>query len=169
MGAGLENERFVPPTTYADWLHCFDLLRASASVDGEVAVAIAKGSLRDGGYIAVRFQQKLAETVNEMLNKRIARFLKDLNRLIAFNELADIVPLFVKLRNEVNTCLFFTGLGFLDAEVKRALEASVKTQTENFWNDTVLFLRRQALEFCNADLEDSLFLIRRIDLFPKTA
>lgn len=159
----------MPPATYEDWLNCFDLLRKNSFVDDEVAMTIAKGSFRNRGYIAAQFQQKLAETISEMLNNRITRFLKDLNMLISFNELSDIVPLFVKLRNEVNKCMFFTELSFLEPNIRYELEQSVKIQVENFWNDTIMFLQRQTMEFHNADLEDSLFLIRRINLFPKTA
>jgi len=168
MSAVLEREHFTPPTTYEDWLNCFDFLKQSSSVDSGVAMTIAKGSFINRGYIAGQFQQKLVETINEMLNKRTARFMKDLNMLISFNELSDIVPLFFRLRNEVNKCLFFTELIFLDANIKCELEQSVKTQMENFWNDTVMFLQRQALEYYNADLEDSLFLIHRIRLFSET-
>jgi len=168
MSAVLEKEQFAPPTTYEDWLNCFDMLRVSTSVDNGVAMTIANGSFINRGYIATQFQHKLAETINEMLNKRITRFLKDLNLLISFNELSDIVPLFVKLRNEINKCLFFTELSFLDKNVKHELEESVKTQMERFWDDTVMFLHKQTLEIYNTDLEDSLFLIRRIELFPKT-
>lgn len=129
-------------------------------------MTIAQGSFISDGYIAVRFRQKLVETVNEMLNKRTARFLKDLNTLISFNEFADMAPLFVKLRNEVNKCLFFTEWGFLGEEMKGELARSVKGQMRKFWEDTVAFLQKQTVEFCNADLEDALFLIRRLELFP---
>ena len=119
------------------------------------------------GYIAVQFHQKLADTINEMLNKRISKFSKDLNMLISFNELSDIVPLFIRLRNDVEFCLFFMKFDFLDKGIKGELEQSVKAQMEKFWNDTVAFLQRQTMEFSNSDLEDSLFLIRRLKLFAK--
>ena len=164
-----ESEQLKPPATYEDWLDRFDLLRSGFTVDSRVTAAIAGGSLISSGYISQQFQHKLEETINEMLNNRIARFLKELNMLISLNELSDIVPLFVRLRNEVNKCLFFTGLSFLDEDFRRELEESAKTQMERFWNDTVMFLRGQTLEFHNTDLEDSLFLIRRIDLFPEMA
>jgi len=168
MSSVLNSEQLTPPITYEDWLNCFDLLRVSSSVDNSVVMTIARGTFISRGYIVVKFQQKLAETINEMLNRRIGRFLKDLNLLISFNELSDIVPLFVKLRNEINKCLFFTGFGFLDINVKRELEESVITQMEKFWDDTIVFLKKQTLDFYNADLEDSLFLIQRIKLFTKT-
>jgi hypothetical protein len=168
MAAVLEGELIAPPTTYDEWLSCFEFLKSSPSVDNSVVMTIAKGSfVINRGYIAVQFHQKLADTINEMLNKRIARFLKDLNMLISFNELSDIVPLFVRLRNEIEKCLFFTELEFLDKGIKQDLEQSIKTQMEKFWNDTVTFLQKQTLEFTNSDLEDSLFLISRIRLFAE--
>ena len=165
MSPELDTEQFAPPVTYEDWLNCFDMLKSGSSVDNGTITAVARGSFVNKGYIAAQYQQRLTETINEMLNKRISRFVKDLNLLISFSELSDIVPLFVKLRNEVNKCLFFTRLGFLDNNVKRELENSVKTQMEEFWDNTIVFLQRQALEFTNTDLEDSLLLIRRIKLF----
>jgi len=166
MAAVLERE-LAPPTTYDEWLNCFELLKAGSSVNTSVIMTITEGSFANRGYIAIQFNQKLAETINEMLNNRIARFLKDLNTLISFNELSDIVPLFIRLRNEVRKCLFFSEFDFLDASVKRELEQSVRTQLDDFWNNTVNFLQRQTLEFSNTGLEDSLFLIRRIELFAK--
>ena len=165
MAAVLERELVAPPTTYDEWLSCFDFLKSSPSVNNSVAMTIAKGSFVNRGYIAVQFHQKLADTISEMLNKRIARFLKDLNMLISLNELSDIVPLFVKLRNDVERCLFFKELDFLDKGIKRDLEQSIKTEIGKFWNDTMTFLQKQTLEYSNSDLEDSLFLIRRIRLF----
>jgi len=46
-----------------------------------------------------------------------------------------------------------------------AIEESVKTQMIIFWNDTVAFLHKQTVDFFNPELEDSLFLIRRMRLF----
>jgi hypothetical protein len=167
METVLERGISAPPTTYEDWLYCFDLLKSTSSVDNRLAMTIAEGSFVSRGYIAIQFQHKLAETINVMLNKRISRFLKDLNMLISFNELADIVPLFVKLRNEVGKCLFLCKFNFLDENVQLELEESFKVQMECFWNDTILFLQKQTMEYSNADLEDSLFLLRRVQLFVK--
>ena len=161
----LEKEQFVPPTTYEDWLNCFDRLKMGSSSDSGIVMTIARGSFINRGYIAHRFQRELADTITEMLNNRTARFLKDLNMLISLNELSDIVPLFVKLRNEVNRCLFFCDIKFLDKTIKAELEESVKTQMITFWNDTVAFLHKQTMDFFNPELEDSLFLIRRMRLF----
>ncbi|MCX6055115.1 MAG: hypothetical protein NTZ74_09425 [Chloroflexi bacterium] len=165
MAAVLELDLLTPPSSYEDWLYYFDFLKSCTSLDNEVAMTIVRGSFVNKGYIAVQFNQILAETINEMLNKRIARFLKDLNMHISLNELSDIVPLFVKFRNEIKKCMFFIELDFLDDKLKRDLEKSMRTQMEQFWNDTVTFLQKQTLEYSNSDLEDSLFQIRRLQLF----
>ena len=162
-----ENAPLAPPTTYEEWLCCFDLLKTGASADNGLVAAIGQGTLTTGGYIAAQFHQTLAETINVMLNNRIARFLKDLNMLISFNELLDIVPLFIRLRIEVRKCLFFTGLAFLDRDIKAELERSIREQMAGFWNDTVSFLGRQTIENNNSELEDALFLIHRIELFTE--
>lgn len=165
MSEAWDKELLAPPTTYEEWLNCFDLLKTSSFVDDGIIMTIKKGSFVNRGYIATQFNQKLVETINEALNKRITRFLKDLDMLITFNELSGLVPLFIKFRNEVRKCLFFRTLEFLDCKVKHELEQSAKMQMEQFWESTVSFLQKQSLEFSNADLEDSLFLIRRIQLF----
>lgn len=164
----METGAVAPPVTYENWLNCFDLLKSSLSYNSEIVEIIKKGSFTNTGYIAGQFNNKLADAITEMLNKRISRFVKDLNMLIAFNELSDIVPLFAKLRNQFKNCLFFLDFDFLDSAIKFELEQSVKNQTKKFWNDTVSFLNGQTLEYSNVDLEDSLFLIRRIKLFDET-
>jgi len=169
MGDAMERELLAPPTTYEDWLKCFDFLKSSASIDSGTIEVITKGAFVYKGYIVVQFQQKLVETVNNMLNKRIGRLQKDLNILISFNELADIVPLFIRLRNEVRKCLFFKELAFLDESFKCELEQAVKTQMGQFWDNTVTFLQKQSYGYSNADFEDSLFLMRRIKLFAEAA
>ena len=162
------KELLAPPVTYEDWLNCFELLKAGTSVDPGVLMTITKGSLINSGYITIKFNQKLAETINDMLNKRISRFLKELNMLISCNELSDIVPLFVKFRNEIRRCMFFTEFDFIERNIKKELEQSTRTQMERFWCDTVAFLQKQKIEYSNSHLEDSLLLIRRIELFERS-
>ena len=167
FGARIKNGLIAPPTTYQDWLDCFDYLKLGASADGEIISLIVKGVFYNKGFLESQFKQKLSEAVNDMLNNRICRFVKDLNLAISLNELSNIAQLFIKLRNEFGNCLFFMKLGFINADYKNELAESVKAQTAKFWDDTLLFLREQAMEHQNPDLEDSLFLIRRIALFPE--
>ncbi len=156
-----------PPTSYEEWLDCFDLLKTCSFLDKEVFEIISRGSFVIKGYIAFQFKQKLVDTINEMLNMRIKQFLKELNMYLSLNDLSDIAPLFIKFRNEVRKCLFFLDLDFLDDKFKRDLESSIRTQTEQFWIDTIVFLKKQTLEHTNSDLEDSLFQINRLKLFTQ--
>jgi len=165
MSPIFDMEKLTPPNTYEEWLKYFELLKSSSFVDEAVVMTITKGTFVDKGYIATQFNQQLVETINQALNKRISRFLKDLDLLISLNELSGMVPLFTKFRSEIRKCLFFTKLEFLDSSINEEIEQSVKNQMEQLWNDTVSFLQKQSLECSNTDLEDSLFLIRRIRLF----
>ena len=160
-----EESRFEPPVTYEDWLNCFNILKQTSTISDAEIVSISKGFFAEKDYICVQFHQNLAETVNLMINNRTAVFIKNLEKLISFNEISGITSLFVKLRNEINRCLFFTQLDFLDKDFKQELERSLKAQTQKFWTDILAHLHKESLEFSNPDLEDSLFLIRRIKLF----
>ena len=167
MNAINKTAQIKSPATYDEWQDCFDLLKQVPSIDHDAVMKIAKGSFISRGYMGTQFQLQLAETINKMLSNRTTRFMKDLNSLISINEILDTVPLFNHLRDEFNKCLFFTELKFLEKNYKRDLEKSVRTQMQKFWNDTVMFLQRQTQQYRNTDLEDALFLIHRIELFPK--
>ena len=73
--------------------------------------------------------------------------------------------LFKRFKKDVNKTMFFLSLSFLSDEFKDELYASITDQMTEFWDDTVDFLRQQAMDYSNSDLEDALFLIRRIRLF----
>ena len=167
MKATSKKAQIKSPATYDEWQSCFDLLKKGPPIDNEVIKKIAKGSFISRGYMGAQFQLQLTETINEMFSNLTTRFMKDLNSLISINEILDTVPLFNNLRDELNKCLFFTGLKFLDKIYNRELERSVRKQIQKFWNDTVMFLQRQAQQYRNTDLEDAVFLIHRIELFPK--
>jgi hypothetical protein len=165
--AALEKSVNRSPGTYQEWLSCFDYLRESSAVDEGTVELIKNGSFVSSGQMMAAFQTQLMETINTMLNKRVGRFIKDLNRAIEFNELEDIAFLYVKLRNETGKCLFFENLNFLDVGFRRELIDSIKQQVTSCWNSTLRFLRQQSVEYSNSGLEDALFLIYRIKLFQE--
>ena len=110
-------------------------------------------------------ERQMVDTINAVLNKSVKRFMRNLNECITFNELAQIDVLFKRLKKDTNKTLFFLNLSFLSSEFKAELYASITVQMTDFWNDTVGFLRQQAMDHSNSDLEDALFLISRIRLF----
>lgn len=157
------------PSAYQDWLILFEFLKTKAALEADALELLSQGTFTGSRQMMTAFHNQLTDTINEMLNKRIKVFIKELNLLIELNELADIVPLFRQLRNELQRCLFFKRLWFLDEEVRTALTASVEGQVIEFWSNTVRFLQKQNLEYHHAELEDALFLINRIRLFDQSA
>ena len=160
-----ERPTTAAPSTYQDWLDCFARMRElplSRNRDFEV---LALGSFSGTSAMQVALQRQMVSTINTVLNKSVKRFVRDLNECIAFNELAQVDALFKRFKKDVNKTMFFLSLSFLSDEFKDELYASITDQITEFWDDTVDFLRQQAMDYSNSDLEDALFLIRRIRLF----
>ena len=107
----------------------------------------------------------MVDTINVVLNKSIKRFVRELNECITFNELDRAEFLFKRLKKDIHKTLFFMQLSFLSADFKTELYSSISVQMNGFWNDTIGFLRKQAMEYANSDLEDAIYLVRRIKLF----
>ena len=137
-------------------------LPLSGNGDFEV---LSLGSFSGTGAMQAALERQMVDTINAVLNKSVKRFVRDLNECIAFNELSRVDVLFKRLKKDVNKTLFFLNLPFLSSEFKDELYASITGQMTRFWDDTVGFLRQQAMDYSNSDLEDALFLIRRIRLF----
>lgn len=165
MSNTVEQTSLAAPTTYQEWLECFELMKSGSIVGNEVFDAVRGGIFVGSDLTKDALQRQIVETVNALLDKSVKRFIRNLNDSIAFNELPDTVLLFKRLKKEVNISLFFTELSFLPEGFRHDLEKSVKDQMNGFWNDTVAFLQDQSLEFSNSDLEDILFLVKRIRLF----
>ncbi|MBQ4557107.1 MAG: hypothetical protein IJA60_05625 [Clostridia bacterium] len=153
------------PTTYQEWLDCFLMMKGNRTSRDKAFAAASTGTFCGSEATAVALQKQLVETVNAVLDRSAKRFIRDVNECISFNELLQINVLFRRFKNDVNNTLFFENLFFLPQNFRTELSESVKTQMTRFWNDTVGFLHDQSLEFLNSDLEDVLFLIKRIHLF----
>jgi hypothetical protein len=165
MSIAAERSEITAPTTYQEWLHCFSLMKNGSGPGNEIYEAVIAGSFAGTDRTKSALQQQIVDTVNAILDKRAKRFVKELNDSIAFNELAQVELLFRRLRKEIHRALFFRDLFFLSKGFRTELADSVMKQMNDFWNDTVDFLYEQSLEFSNSELEDVLFLIKRIKLF----
>lgn len=160
-----ERPATAAPSTYQDWLDCFARMRElplSGNRDFEV---LALGSFSGTSAMQAALERQMVDTINVVLNKSVKRFVRDLNECIAFNELAQVDVLFKRLKKDISKTMFFLNLSFLSGEFKDELYTSITNQMTGFWDDTVGFLRQQAMDYSNSDLEDALFLIRRIRLF----
>lgn len=161
------RERLVAaaPSTYQDWLDCFARMKeVPLSGNGEFEL-LALGSFTGAGRMQAALERQMADTIHTVLNKSVKRFVRDLNECIVFNELAQIDVLFKRFKSDVNKTTFFLALPCLSDDFKAELYQSISGQMTDFWEDTICFLQQQSMEYANSDLEDALFLIRRIKLF----
>ena len=165
MSITAEHSAIKVPSTYQDWLLCFDVMKNGSGADNDVFDAACMGSFVGSDLAKNALQKQIVETVNALLDKSVKRFIRNLNENIAFNELSQTELLFKRLKKDIAKSLFFTELTFLPKSFRNELEDSVKEQMSNFWKDTIQFLYDQSLEFSNSDLEDVLFLVKRIRLF----
>lgn len=166
IGLGEPNAT-AAPSTYQDWLDCFARMKEMPlSANGEFAV-LANGSFSGTQAMRAALERQMVETVNAVLNRSVKRFVRDLNERLAFHELSQMDLLFQRFKRDVERILFFQKLSFLPEEFREELYGSIVGQMTGFWNDTVAFLRRQAMESADSDLEDALYLIRRIRLFSQ--
>ena len=163
MKIAAEQPGCKAPATYQEWLSCLEQMKGRNG--REAFAAAAHGSFAGSELTLGALQKQIVETVNALLDQSVKRFLRRLNESIAFNELAQTELLFKRLRKSVHEILFFEELAFLPEAFRASLSEAVKTQMGAFWNKTVRFLEEQSLEFSNSQLEDALFLIRRIRLF----
>ncbi|MCH5191709.1 MAG: hypothetical protein J1F23_06040 [Oscillospiraceae bacterium] len=165
MSIVTERTETKAPTTYQEWLDCFETMKHNPVSGNGVFDAVASGSFTGTEITIGAMQNQVVETVNAILDKSVKRFIKELNESISFNDLSQIDVLFRHLKRDIEKSLFFENLFFLPKTFRTELSQSVKTQMQKFWNDTVKFLYEQSLEFSNSELEDVLFLINRIHLF----
>jgi len=153
------------PSTYQDWLDCFARMKeVPLSGNGDFEV-LALGSFAGTSAMQAALERQMVDTINAVLNKSVKRFVRDLNECIAFNELAQVDVLFKRLKRDIHKTTFFLELSFLSSDFKNELYQSITDQMTGFWDDTICFLRQQAMDYSNSDLEDALFLIRRVRLF----
>ena len=144
------------PSTYQEWLDCFERMKE---------VPLSNNRDLEVLSLLITFERQMVDTVNVVLNKSTKRFMRDLNECIAFNELAQVDVLFKRLKKDIHKATFFVNLSFLPNSFKTELYRSVTEQMTMFWDNMIAFLQQQANDFSNSDLEDALFLIRRIKLF----
>lgn len=153
------------PFTYQKWLEYFDKLKRLNSFDMEWYDSLCSGTFVGSDVVKTALQRQIVDTVNTMLDRSTKRFVANLNESIIFNEWNQIDLLFVRLKKEVKFFLFFEHLEFLPKEFKQELSDCVREKMSDFWTQMISFLYTQSLEYHNSDLEDALFLIKRVKIF----
>lgn len=153
------------PTTYQEWLECLQLLSSGNVHKTKVYQSLLSASFQGTEVTKVALQKQIIEALNQMLDKSMKRFIRNLNDSIVFQEVEQIDFLFRRLKKDVKVALFFEELDCLPKNFREELSNSIKNQVSEFWKEMIQFLYEQALESSNTDLEDMLFLVKRIKLF----
>lgn len=165
MITATEISAISAPSTYQEWLDCFLLMKELPLSSNGIYEVVISGSFSGSRAMQAALEQQMVDTINVVLNKSVKRFVRELNESITFNELDRAELLFKRLKKDIHKTLFFMQLSFLSGNFKTELYSSISVQMNGFWDDTITFLRKQALECSNSDLEDAIYLIRRIKLF----
>lgn len=165
MMGRLEQTDIKAPATYQEWLDCLNILEKTSALNIGIYEALCSGTFSGTEVTIAALQKKIVNVINNILDNSVKRFTRNLNDSITFNELSQIELLFNRLKKDVKVTLFFENLAFLPKEFRNELSNSIKKQMLDFWNNTTLLLYEQSLEYSNSDLEDALFLIKRIKLF----
>lgn len=155
-----------PPQTYQEWLDCFAQMKHSNISDEHIDL-ICQGTLKGDEQTSQRFRLHIVNLMNDMIDGRTKKFIKQLNLLLEFNELPGVTELFKKFRKDIKQCLFFSRIEWLPMEFRQDLFQSVEIQTSDFLKKVTDYLRNQAFETNNCDMEDTLYQIKRIKFFGK--
>lgn len=153
------------PVSYQQWLDCLAQLREHPQSGSEELERISQENFSTTGTVEAALEQQIVYTVNTVLDKVSKRFICELNQCLAFGELPEMELLFKRFRRNVNRSLFFRNLTFLPDAFRAELFEKVRVQMETFLKKVLQFLHTEAVRSGSQELEDTLFLIRRVRLF----
>ena len=164
--AGARTE-FPAPRTYQQLLDCLSALSGTAADRSSVCAAMAQGSFAGSPAALVGLQEQMLLSIRNTLTRVTKRFLRELNDSLSFHDFTQTEVLCRRLRRDVQAVLFFRELEFLPQSYRDQLLGSITAEMTGFWDRVCRFLQQQVLEYPDPDLEDAVFLIGRIKLFPK--
>ena len=98
------------PSTYQEWLDCFERMKEVPLSNNRDLEVLSLGTFAGTGTMQAAFERQMVDTVNVVLNKSTKRFMRDLNECIAFNELAQVDVLFKRLKKDIHKATFFVNL-----------------------------------------------------------
>jgi hypothetical protein len=127
---------------------------------------LALGSLQCSEQMLLRFREHIVVSLNRMIDHRTKRFIRELNRFLEFNDAAGVVALFRKYKKDMEQCMFFKKIVFIQDAFREELSISVENQTKAFLKKVVGHLTGQVTDTGNPEMEDALYQIKRIRFFP---
>lgn len=149
------------PANYQEWLECFRILRQQPGQFRKLRELCSGAPIVDT-YQQELYLHRLDETVTELLNGRIQRFLTRLGQLLEEGDLdgADLAA--GRFCREVTQLFFFEELTWLPAGKRRSLARGYQEQLDRFWKQLVRTLCADADEHRSADLEELAQRMRRL-------
>ena len=117
-----------PPHTYQDWLDCLEYMEKS-SVGEEFFDMLTLGSLQCSEQMLLRFREHIVVSLNRMIDHRTKRFIRELNRFLEFNDAAGVVALFRKYKKDMEQCMFFKKIAFVQDTFREELSISVEKRS----------------------------------------
>ncbi len=118
-----------PPTTYAEWMQCLDVLHDDTSDSHEdVVQAMEQGEITLTGGVAERFVLRLLETLDHRLKRTANLLQRDLDR--SNGRSAEIVHAILAGRRRLAQARRLTALSALPVEVQQKLASLVSEVAE---------------------------------------
>lgn len=159
-----------PPERYEEWLACLQALHEHPWEARLLCERMRRGVFQGASSsLLPSFQRRVLECVNRMLDQAVAHFSHQCQEILETADFSMLDLLFQHLAAQIRQALFFCELGFLPEEFRRSTELSLRERMTVFWNGTLRTLQGEAMENGALELEDALWAIRRIRLFPAPA
>lgn len=149
------------PQTYQQWLECLQQLERQPW-NRELLTLVRQG--RYEGNPSETFLTRVSDSVSVMLSGCTRRFLRELDQALSDSEPDMAVLLAVRLRRNVEQCLFYRDLNFLSREYIQTLDEGFEGQLQAFWKDFLSQLNRSARDSMDPRFEDMVLELRRISI-----
>ena len=144
------------PTDYQTWLRCLDTLQ-NKRVDAEYTDMLRHGSLSCDAAILAHFQNRLVTTVNAMLSRQAASFLRQYRMTAESGDTYALELLYRRFLRSAKQCLFFRSLSFLPEDFTQELSDGVAGELSRLTRQLLRNLEQNHA----LDLRDSIAAIHR--------
>lgn len=153
-----------PPRDYNGWTECLDLLSSGIPESGTIGL-LSQSSCPEYPGVKAFLHARIEKTVNAVIANCIRELRRSLRRFSDTNEIDGVHIAFVRFARDIDSCLFFIRIPFLDPSFRREMRDATEKEVLRFWTDTVSSIRMDVRKTDNRFLEEELFLIKRIRLF----
>jgi hypothetical protein len=123
-----------PPTSYADWVACFEQLQA-AKDDEALLALISKGKVPWSSSIAQRFADRLTASVSARLKGAVAQFSRSIER--SRGEESAVVQAMLSLRRHIRFLYRFVSDPVFPPEIRDPFANEIEKQAKQL-HETII-------------------------------